>query len=230
MSVKTTVIIDDKEINVLWFDFSYQRHADASGKPTTPAVFLGITLAIETRKDLNLADWAFAANQTKEIEIHIAPIILGGSTRIIKLFDCHLLNWHNNFSSEGTAPMHEVLHISAAGVKDTNSSAEYSAYWRTTFEHNDTPISYNDLQEEPELTACYFTDIDGNELEEYETGDKVVLNIETENSVGENISINLNDKSHDFKYNGTVLENDTIKVSIGSDLEKIELEVIAQEQ
>ncbi len=33
--------------------------------------------------------------------------------------------------------MHEVLHITAAGIKDSNSSAEYSAYWRKTYDHDE---------------------------------------------------------------------------------------------
>ena len=148
MSVKTTVIIDDKEINVLWFNFAYNRRADASGNPTTAPVFLGIQLAIETRKDINLADWSFSPTQTKEIEIHIAPIILGGRTRTIKFYDCHLVKWRNNFSSEGTAPMHEVLHITAAGVKDSNSSAEYSAYWRKTYDHDEIEEQTNNKKQE----------------------------------------------------------------------------------
>ena len=75
----------------------------------------------------------------------------------------------------------------------------------------------------------YITNTEGEELEEYETGSKIILNIETSNATGETISINLDDKTHDFKHNGSILTNDTIKTTINSDLEKIELEVIAQQ-
>ena len=91
-------------------------------------------VAIETQKTLNLARWAFAPNQTKQIELHIYPVLMGGRTRKIKLYDCHLLKWNNQFRAEGTQPMHEILHISAGGVKDNNSRTEYSAPWRKTFD------------------------------------------------------------------------------------------------
>ena len=68
MSVKATILIDDKEINVLWFNYEFNQRADGNGRPSNAPVFLGLQLAIETRKDLNLADWAFSPTQTKEIE------------------------------------------------------------------------------------------------------------------------------------------------------------------
>ena len=67
MSVKAKIIIDEKEINVLSFSFSFNQGADYNGRPSQKPVFVGLQLAIETRKDLNLADWSFAPNQTKQI-------------------------------------------------------------------------------------------------------------------------------------------------------------------
>jgi len=229
MSFKAQVIIDNKIINVLWFTFEFNRYADASGKPTSAGIFRGLTLAIETRKTINFAEWAFSSTERKNIELHIFPIILGGRTRVIKLYDCYLLNWDNIFSATNRQPMHEILHISAGGFKDTNSYAEYSAPWRKSFDHDDVkPTVLED--DEKEFTHCYITDTDGNELEEYETGDTIVLNIETQNRIGDNVKISLDDKTHDFKYNGSILKNDTLNYIIGNDVEKVQLEVINQSQ
>jgi len=228
MSVKAKMIIDDEEINALWFSFGYQRHADVNGRPTTKGVFLGLRVAIESRRTLNLAYWAFAPNLTKEIELHISSRFGEGRTRKLKLYDCHLLRWDNRFTANGSQPMHEILHISAGGVKDNNSAVEYSASWRKTFDMDDVEPTTLD-QEEPKMLKCYITNTEGEELEEYETGSKIILNIETSNATGEDISINLDDKTHDFKHNGSILANDTIKTTINSDIEKIELEVIAQQ-
>jgi len=137
MSVQAKIIIDDEEINALWFSYGYQRHADVNGRPTTKGVFLGLRLAIESRKTLNLAHWAFAPNLTKEIELHISSRFGEGRTRKLKLYDCHLLRWDNRFTANGNQPMHEILHISAGGVKDNNSAVEYSAPWRKTFDMDD---------------------------------------------------------------------------------------------
>ncbi len=149
MSVKAKIIIDEKEINVLSFSFGFNQGADTNGRPFQKPVFVGLELMIETRKDLNLADWAFASNQTKQLELHIYPVIMGKKTRKLYFYDCHLLHWGNHFSSTGNEPMSETLNISAAGVKDSNSTAEYSAYWRETFADN-MPITKREEEIEEE--------------------------------------------------------------------------------
>ena len=85
-------------------------------------------------------------------------------------------------------------------------------------------------EQEKELLRYFVTDIEGNELEEYKTGEKIILNIETRNRIGDSITIHLNDKTHDFKYGGQTLENDKLSnYVINKDLEQIELDVINQE-
>ncbi|PZW36964.1 hypothetical protein LX95_02913 [Mesonia algae] len=63
MSVKAKLIIDEMEVNVLWFTFGFNQGADYNGRPSQKPVFVGLKLVIETRKDLNLADWSFTPNQ-----------------------------------------------------------------------------------------------------------------------------------------------------------------------
>ena len=81
----------------------------------------------------------------------------------------------------------------------------------------------------PKLIDYFITDTNGDKLDEYNTGDRILLQIKTQNRIGNQLTINLNDKTHDFKYNGVSLENDTLEYVIGNDLEKIELEVIEQQ-
>ena len=227
MSVKAKLIIDELEINILSFSFGFNQGSDTTGRVAQKPLFLGLQLKIETRKDLNLAEWAFALDETKQLELHIYPVILGGKTRKLFFYDCHLLGWENSFSSTGRQPLAESLNISAAGVVDSNSAAEYSSYWRTTFPNNGDEVTT--LDEGIELIRFYITDLDDNEQDEYDTGDRIKLNIETKNAVGKKITLSLNDKTYDFKHNGIVLENDTLKdYVLNSDLEQIELEVIDQ--
>lgn len=226
--VRAKLIIDGKEINVLWYTFSFNQGADSSGKPSQRPIFNGIRLIIETRKDLNLADWAFASNQTKQIELHIYPVIVGGKTRKIYFFDAHLVSWNNDFSSTGSNPMTEILEITAAGVEDTNSHAVYSAYWRETFREENVQPTTLDNDQEKDFTKCYITDLEENQLNGYKTGDKILLNIESKNRIGDSMTIFLDDKTHDFKFKGKVLENDILKHVISEDFEQVELEVIDQ--
>lgn len=39
--VKAKLIIDGKEINVLWFTFGFNQGADISGRPSQRPVFVG---------------------------------------------------------------------------------------------------------------------------------------------------------------------------------------------
>ncbi len=228
MSVQVKLIIDEKEINVLWFSFGFNQVADANNRPSQKPVFVGLKLIIETQKNLNLAGWSFAANETKQLELHIYPVIMGGKTRKLYFYDCHLVNWINSFSSIGNQPMSETLEITAAGVKESNSSTEYSAYWRTTFPSNNveaTTINNN----EKKITNYYLTNTDGEQIDDYKKDDIIILNIETLNRIGDSLTIDLNDAEYDFEHNGTLIPNDTLKnVVISNDLEQIELKVVEQ--
>ncbi len=71
---------------------------------------------------------------------------MGGKTRRIYFYDCHLINWKNDFSSAGSQPMCETLEITAAGFNNSNASTEYSAYWRETFPENNVQVTTIDKE------------------------------------------------------------------------------------
>jgi len=88
-------------------------------------------------------------------------------------------------------------------------------------------------EEEPEeievklLVDFYITNMDGDRITNILVGEKIYLNIETQNMVGDTMDLFLNNKEVDFKYNGTKLENDILKNhTISSDYEKVLLEAI----
>ncbi len=229
MSVKAKIIIDEKEINVLYYDYGFKQNTDISGRPFAKPVFVGLQLVIETRKDIELADWAFAANQTKQLELYIYPVIMGGKTRKIYFYDCHLLQWDNHFSSTGNQPMTETLHISAAGVKDSNSRAEYSTYWRTTFRQQDiekVTVEEGNNQE-PHIIEFLITDSDGNVKPKYKIDEYIYLRVKSINKIGDSIDIQLKEKTKDFEYLGERLDNDTLTgYTIKSNQDTIKLKVI----
>ncbi len=226
--VKAKLIIDGKEINVLWFSFGFNQGSDISGRPSQKPIFVGLRLMIETRKDLNLADWSFAPNQKKQLELHIYPVIIGGKTRKLYFYDCHLVGWKNDFSATGSNPMSETLNITCAGVEDSTSQAVYSAYWRETFKENNVePTVIN--REEEEISEIYFTDLDGNKINDPEIGTDVYLVIKSDNVSDQTVDIDLSDKEKDFIYKKQILENDILEnLIINSSTQKEKLTVIAQ--
>jgi len=131
-----------------------------------------------------------------------------------------------HYNSTSTDLVTITLHIQSAGVKDHGTNTMFEEHWLTTKPEN-VPVTVR--EDNKELTSYYLTNAEGEEIESYKTGDKITLNIETKNRINDKMSINLNDAEHDFKLNGTVLNNDTIKdYVISSDHETIELEVIDQ--
>ncbi len=229
--VRAKLIIDGKEINVLWFTFGVNQGTDTSGRPSQKPVFIGLKLIIETQRDLNLADWSFAANQTKQLELHIYPVIMGGKTRKLYFYDCHLVNWANSFSSTGSSPMSERLEITAAGVKDSQSDSEYSAYWRTTFPSNNVEATTRSEENiEPRVVEHYITDREDVELSEYERGHEIYCVLETENMDSESVDIDLSQFEVPLLYRGERIQDNIIKdYTISADEEKIPLQVISED-
>ncbi len=230
MSVLAKLIIDNKEVNVLSFNLGFNQQADTNGRPTGNPLFNGLNLVIESRRDLHLADWSFASDQRKQLELHIYPRVLGTKTRKLFFYDCHLVGWRNHFSAIGKQPMTETLKITCGGVKDSSSDGEYSAHWRTTYTSNTTPMAREE-ETEPKVVDYFITDLEGNKNPEYKVGDYIYVVAETENMVGKTLTINLADKTKDFKYEEELLVNDMLEnYSIKSNTEKIKLEVVKQKK
>lgn len=97
-------------------------------------------------------------------------------------------------------------------------------------ETDENPTTQNDTGTttgEKKLVEYFMTDAKGKRIDKFEVGDTVVLNIKTENRIGDKLTIHLEDKTHDFRYQGEVLKDDKISdYIINKDVEKVELEVI----
>jgi len=230
MSVNVKLLIEGKTINVLHSKYGFKQGSDENGYPCEKTRFLGLELLIEASKDADFFDWSTQSNLMKQLELHYVPRIMGGKTRKLFFIDCHCLEHETHFDAHSDKPMTERLFISAAGVKTSYSTEEYSAYWRKTFDDNTEETTSSYEESEPEIIQYYITDIKGNEIEEYDIDDKIILNLETKNCIGENLTISIPDKIYDFKHNGVILRNDTLKdYKISNDMEQIKLEVIAEQ-
>ncbi|MFK7787082.1 MAG: type VI secretion system tube protein TssD [Crocinitomicaceae bacterium] len=119
--------------------------------------------------------------------------------------------------------------VEGSGTSEGGGEGTSNTGTGTTVGGAGTSAPASDPEGEKKLTEYYLTDADGKKVEEYEVGDVITLNIKTQNRIGDTLTIHLEDKTHDFKYNGEVLEDDKLSdFEITGDDEKIELEVIAQ--
>ena len=228
MAFKAKLLIDEYELNVLHFSFNLEQASDVTGRPSQKPIFKQFRVIFESQKEADFTQWMISSGSTKQIELHIYPRIEGNRIRKIKFYDVHLVGLQTNFDSEGAQPLSETLTMTVGGLKDSVSNAEYEASWRVTFD--EAEVAATTIDEEPELIRYYITDLEGNEIEKYKISDKILLNLETKNAIGKILTVSIPDKVHDFKHNGIALKNDTLKnYTINSDLEQIELEVIAEQ-
>ncbi len=226
MSFKLKVFIDGEESNVLRYNLNLSQSSDITGRPTQKPVLQKLLLVLESNNKIDLMQWMISPNQTKQIELHIQER-QGERTRILYFSDVNLVGLETTFSATGNIPMTDNLQITAAGLNTNNSAVEYSASWRTTFPEQEAEVTT--IEQERKITSYYLTNTENNKIEDYNIDDIILLNIKTENRIGDVMTINLNDKKHDFEYNGIILENDTLKnIKIENNLEQIELKVVAQ--
>lgn len=229
MSFRAKIIIDDIEVNVLRFNFRFKQGANENGHPCEIPTFRGLEVLIESRSDLNLAEWSFAPDMAKQVELHIYPVNLDGRTRRLYFFDSHLIGWKHNFSSTGTLPLTEQLTITAAGVKDSTTEEEYSMYWRTTYP--DKGATSTTIDEGPDILSYHIENLEGEIIEkkEIDIDEEIILVVESEHAVGEIFQIDLDSSRLDFEHNGVALDDDILEFKITKDIEEIHLKAIAQQ-
>ena len=226
---KATLFVLDKEYPLLDINYNLNQKADQTGRPIgrTFGGKLFVKFA-STRDDAFFYEAMFSPNLMIEGKIRIFR-----RDGIQKAFDIEFANafvvhLKEHFNGSSTQPCYMEVVISPLIQKIRDSIFELPTNPSNPFIQQAAPTVRDDGKK---LERYYLTDKEGNEIEDYENGQVIVLNIETKNYNGEKISINLNDKEHDFKLDGVTQRNDTIRdYVISKDHEKIELEVIPEQQ
>ena len=228
MSFLAKLFINDEVRNILNAKQAYSRLADVNGRPSSRPFGHKLEFAIESTRD----DSFFYESMFSPTNKCLGEIIFYKRDGISTLYkmefaNAQILDLSESFNALDNLPLHMNIAIGWGIMKTKGVTHEEP--WNP----NNPFIAINETtreEEEKEVTHYFITDKDGEELEKYKVGDTIVLNIETTNRIGDNMTISLEDKTHDFKYNGQLLQNDTISdYQISSDSEKIELEVVLQE-
>ncbi len=230
MSFKAKLFIEEEDRNVLNASQMYSRFVDVNGRPTSKPVGGLLEFSIEsTSNDSFFYNNMFS--QTRQCKGEIIFYKRDGFSTLFKIefANAQILSLNESFHAIDNQPLHMNISIGWGIMKMRGVIHEKTWNPNNPFEAiAPTVISE---EEEKEIVSYHITDTEGNELEEYEAGDKIILNIETKNRVGDKLTIHLEDKTHDFKYNGELLKNDMLKdYVINNDLEEVELEVVNQSQ
>ncbi|MCV6630949.1 MAG: hypothetical protein OIF50_13945, partial [Flavobacteriaceae bacterium] len=156
----------------------------------------------------------------------------GQPFRTYRLLDGHIKNYRALFSS--FYPIQDdnnhIIYIEfASATQIINDSTKNQFEWYIT------PYKPKEYQpavkaferEEAKVLDYYITDLEDNRISDTLIGQEIILHIISKNLAGKTITISLDDKQADFKRNGTLLKEDTIKdYTIQKDHDTIKLEVV----
>jgi hypothetical protein len=227
-----------QEIELLWVKMKYIRKYRKNGKIKTDVMGGLIKVCFATDKDTDLIlRWMTKENkdntwnEVDKMEKGKVCFYENGfdypPTKTYEFNDAHLIYFEEIFNSEGEEPMQTILTISPA---IQNYGVEFIKLWNENWIPSSERMPYQAIEnEEPKVLDYYLTDLDGNRINKSKIGEKVFLNIETKNLIGELLTIALDVKNVDFIYKDEILPNDTISdYKITKDLEKLKLEVTYQ--
>ena len=228
-----------QERELLWFSMNYHRNIRKNGKPSTEIMGGLITACFPSQMEDDLIlRWMTKENKDNTWE-EVDKMEKGNicfyengfdhpPTKTYEFNDAHLIYYKEFFCTEGEVPMQTILTISPA---IQHYGTTFVKRWNVSWVPPEEQPPHQPVEsEDPKVLDYFLTDINSNRIEKATVGEKVFLNIDTKNLIGELLTISLNDKNVDFKYKGEKLGNDTISdYKIGNNLEIIELEIIKHE-
>ncbi len=231
MSFLAKLFINGRSINILDTNIRfYQEVNPANFKPASLPMGGVFNLKVEADGTTDLLTYALSPGMMCEGYIRFYK--RDGLSKMMdyEFFDTHVVRYQRNFNGYyGKVTTDEfVLSPGILRIGD----AVYEKSWKISdLDAKDAPVPVPEPKKEPLVKDYYITDKDGNRIEETRIGEKITLNIKTQDMIGETMTINLSDPTADFIYMGQVLENDTLKdLTIGKNMEKIELEVVEQKE
>ncbi len=229
MFVKGKLIVDEESYNILRYESGRYQNITRNGNPYTRVITNPYIIDIETTSESNLFRWAASKAMMKPVKIIMSHPSEFDSPRIIELYDTLCVGYDCYFDANNNAPMITSLALSPAIVTG-NGELIMEQSWKVT----DLSLPNNDSQaqqrEEASYDELYMVDENNNRIDDVSPGMNVELVIKTTECIGKTITVNLPNDECDFKYNGEVLNNDTLSdYAINKNIERVPLEVIERQ-
>jgi len=227
MSFLAKLFLNGRVFNVLDTDIRFYQKLNAhSFKPATVPMGGLFNLTLEADGTTDLLSLVLSHDTMCDGMIRFYKN--DGLTRLCdyEFFDTHIVSYLRSFEGQFGNVTTDTYKFSPGILRIGDMVFEKS--WKIS------DLSVVDIPppepEEPKqllLKDFYLTDKDNNRIEETTIGETVTLNIKTQDMIGEMMTIDLNNPTADFMYNGMVLENDTLKdIVVSKNLEKIRLKVV----
>lgn len=231
MLLKAYLTIDDLKLVIKNYSAEVNKYVDYNNNyPSKKGQHRGFHLTVEAPQNNFLWEEAIKNySMTSLMQIRFEPAIIGSEkTRVISMFDCHIVNHKVNYHHQSNEPLTETIHIICGGVEDSwFPSTVYEEHWRITFPTQEDSVTDD---EEPGILNYQIEDLDGNILQksEIDIDEQITVVVETENAIGKTLQIDLDSNRLDFEHNGIALEDDILEINITKDIEEIHLKAIAQ--
>ena len=233
MSIQVTLIVDDMEFRVLDFFFGFFQNSDYTGRPVSVPNAQPFKFNIESSKDITFVEWAMHATMMKKrCKIVFAPVNGMSKSTTIELLDVYCTFCNYDFSSTGSIPFTINFSLSPATII-RDGEVLLKRHWAVTDPAmlNVKPTERDKKDKEAKVIDYYITDLEGNKNPDYKIGDEIYVIAKTKNMIGKELTLNLANKTKDFKYKDELLPNDKLEnYIIQSNTEKIKLKVVKQQK
>ena len=232
--IKAILHVNNLSVNVLYYEFEFKKITDEKWQPYPGARFEGLVVKVEGSENNMWWEHAIADHMPiSKATLELQPAVLGQQKTIYHHFyDCHITSYKSKFSSESKQPYYELFLITCQGFESSASVAVYQTKLRKTFDRNVTPVVRETSEDEDsnsKIIDSFITNPQGEKITSFNPGQTIYVHIRSKNKIGTEIELSFEDKTKDFKYQGKLLENDTLHYTIQSDTDIVELEVVKQE-
>ncbi|PKV51903.1 hypothetical protein ATE84_4003 [Aquimarina sp. MAR_2010_214] len=231
MSIQAKLFVDNKEFIVEQHYFSFFQKTDYTGRPTSKPMNRTFDFVIHGSQDNTFFEWSIHPSMMKNCKIVFSSRFGTSKSTTIELLDTYCLYYKLHYVHNSTSAFMVYFSLSPATIL-FNEQEILSHWWRKTDPAllGQPVIEREDEDIKPKVVDYYITDLEGNKKPEYEVGDKIYVVVKTKNMIGKELTLNLADKTKDFKYEDEILPNDRLEnYQITSNTEKIKLEVIPEQ-
>jgi len=129
MSILAKLYIEDREINILKFNYSFNQKASVTGLPSAKPTGGRFDIVFESTKDNLFFEWMVSNNSIKNLKIVLSPSSMTSRSRTIELIDTYCLKHQENFDGVNQQPMATYIQVSPAiMVQDGTKIFEW--YWK----------------------------------------------------------------------------------------------------
>ncbi|WP_394750692.1 type VI secretion system tube protein TssD [Spongiimicrobium salis] len=234
MSFLAKLFINNRVINVLDTNIQFYQQVDYSTLQPESIPNGGLfTITIEADGAADLLGLALSPDTMSRGYIRFYKRDGFSKLTDYEFFDTYVVQYERHFRAFSGTPATDTFTFSPGILRIGDMVFEKS--WKVTDLNNyAAPTALEpemESEKSPRIVDYYITDNMNNRIEKAEIGETIFLNIKTKDMIGEDMTISLNDQTVDFKYQGELLADDTLRnIQVKKDMEKIELEVVAQQK